>query len=190
MFSSNTKQQLLRQLPLFSYGDMSHVIRAAGKESRMLVLNRFMLILDCQLSKYPDPDRHRIRDAIIRDLIQTTNIFDSLEDMDDDDYDYDDWVSEQQEMSPAVCTKEARVLEKQRELKIDIVAETVAPKRRWGRSDLHEAVAMSDLDTVHRLLSEGQDVNVRDNNGNTPLDFAMLEANQEVIAVFRAAGYL
>jgi ankyrin repeat protein len=52
---------------------------------------------------------------------------------------------------------------------------------RFGRTPLHEAILMNDLETIRSLLNENKYLMSRDNNGHTPLDLARLEENIVVI---------
>ena len=56
----------------------------------------------------------------------------------------------------------------------------------YGRSALHRATMLNErLPIVAALMATGMDLNLRDSNGHTALDFAQ---NATVIAVLRAAG--
>jgi len=51
-----------------------------------------------------------------------------------------------------------------------------------GRSALHEAIAYNaSPDAIRELLDEGENLNARDNFGNTPLHLASEKLNQKVI---------
>ncbi len=54
-------------------------------------------------------------------------------------------------------------------------------KNRFGRSDLHEAVAMSDIAEINRLLDAGASIKATDNNGQTPIDQAFVDENDDVL---------
>ena len=61
--------------------------------------------------------------------------------------------------------------------------------RQHGATEtLHEAVASADIDEVKRLISEGHDVNSRDNKGQTPLHFAANRGQKEILEVLLANG--
>ena len=54
----------------------------------------------------------------------------------------------------------------------------------WNNTPLHNAVQMWDIDSVEILLEKGADLNIRDQNGNTPLAVILHEgdgANEEIV---------
>jgi hypothetical protein len=55
---------------------------------------------------------------------------------------------------------------------------------RFGRSPLHEAIAMRDLDTVKKYILKGKYLDSIDNSGNTPREFAFYEGWMEVVILF------
>jgi len=59
---------------------------------------------------------------------------------------------------------------------------------RWGRTQLHEAVAMNDIVMAEKLIKEGHDITAKDNNGHTPIHIAVIEENKEMIVMFRQVG--
>ena len=54
----------------------------------------------------------------------------------------------------------------------------------YGRSPLHEAVGMRNLDSIKKYVSEGKFLDHRDNNGNTPYQMAFQEGYEEAVAIF------
>lgn len=54
----------------------------------------------------------------------------------------------------------------------------------YGRSPLHEAVGMRNLDSVKKYVSENRFLEHRDNNGNTPYQMAFQEGYEEAVAIF------
>ena len=63
-------------------------------------------------------------------------------------------------------------------------------KKRCGKTDLHDAVLMGDLPLIEQLISDGADVNAKNNNGHTAIYLAFLEENEAVIALFRELGVI
>ena len=65
----------------------------------------------------------------------------------------------------------------------------VDPRRKNGKTPLHEACANGHVECVQCLVDGGADVNAVDNNGNQPVDLAMASVtNREaVLEVLRAA---
>lgn len=54
-------------------------------------------------------------------------------------------------------------------------------KLEYGRGPLHRAIMDNDLDLVKKLISEGVDVSMIDNGGNTPFELAVLEDRDEIV---------
>ena len=54
----------------------------------------------------------------------------------------------------------------------------------YGRSPLHEAIAMRNLDAIRKYVSEGRYLDARDNNGNTPYQMAYQEGYTEAVEIF------
>ena len=57
---------------------------------------------------------------------------------------------------------------------------------RYGRSPLHEAIAMRDISLVKKYVKEGLYLTSLDNNGHTPEEMAYYEGYKEAIVVFDA----
>jgi ankyrin repeat protein len=55
-------------------------------------------------------------------------------------------------------------------------------------TDLHFAAQAGDVSEVKRLVAAGADVNVQDENGNTPLKYASAEPHPEVLRTLIALG--
>lgn len=145
----------------------------------MSILNTFLLNLDRGLTKYPSEDRERMRTRILDDLKKDDILHPSYTALllgpDDDD-----------EISISEI-REERVKVKQKELRIPPDESKV--KYKYGRTQLHEAVVISDLELIRRLLRENHSVYVKDNNGNTPVDHAILDENIEVLSIFKEFGH-
>ena len=54
----------------------------------------------------------------------------------------------------------------------------------YGRTPLHEAIAMRNLDAIRKYVSEGRYLETRDNNGNTPYQMAYQEGYTEAAEIF------
>jgi ankyrin repeat protein len=65
----------------------------------------------------------------------------------------------------------------------DETGEMIMPNS-YGRSPLHEAIGMRNLDSIRKYVSEGKFLNHRDNNGNTPYQMAFQEGYEEAVAIF------
>lgn len=88
-------------------------------------------------------------------------------------------------------TSDERILNKQIELseKCPGLGITIGiPKRkhdpnvtRFGRSIVHEAVLLDDLDLLKQLINNGEDIHRTDNNGHTPLQIAIMEEKDEIV---------
>jgi len=57
---------------------------------------------------------------------------------------------------------------------------------RYGRTPLHEAIAMRDLDSVRKYIKKGLYLTYLDNNGHTPMEMAHYEGYKEAIMIFKA----
>jgi len=53
---------------------------------------------------------------------------------------------------------------------------------------IHEAAAGGDIEQIKSLISGGADVNAKDNNGSTPLHYAVILANMDVIKLLISNG--
>lgn len=54
-------------------------------------------------------------------------------------------------------------------------------KMEYGRGPLHRAIMDNNLELVKKLISEGTDVTMIDNGGNTPFELAVLEDRDEIV---------
>jgi hypothetical protein len=57
-------------------------------------------------------------------------------------------------------------------------------KREYGWGPLHRAIMDNDLEKVKELISEGADIKMIDNGGNTPFEIAVLEDREEIVDYF------
>jgi ankyrin repeat protein len=146
----------------------------------MMVLNQFIMSLDKGLAKYPSEKRSIIRQRIL-DNVRNSDIFKPLHLF------HCDPNEEEIVEIPIAIVREERVKEKQIEFKIKPESK---PILKYGRTLLHEAVATSNIDLIKKLLSEGHSTKDLDNNGNTPIDHALLDENDEVLAIFKANGHI
>jgi hypothetical protein len=64
----------------------------------------------------------------------------------------------------------------------------VAMPNSYGRSPLHEAIGMRNLDSIKKFIEEKKYLDVRDNNGNTPYQMAYQEGYMEAVEVFASAN--
>ena len=55
-------------------------------------------------------------------------------------------------------------------------------------TDLHFAAQAGDVSEVKRLVAAGADVNIQDENGNTPLKYASAEPHPEVLSTLISLG--
>ena len=102
---------------------------------------------------------------------------------------------EQTRMSQYFMEQERRVLAKRQEL---IAAGLIKPEpvtysphmhmrstTRYGRTPLHEAVAMRDLRLVRKHLQSGKYLDKVDNNGHTAMEMAYYEGYTEALSLFK-----
>lgn len=62
---------------------------------------------------------------------------------------------------------------------------TINPKITHGRSPLHEAIAMRDIESIKKYIKENKYLDAKDNNGNTPYQMAYQEGYEEVVNLFK-----
>ena len=55
-------------------------------------------------------------------------------------------------------------------------------------TEIHFAAQHGDATKVHRLVTSGIDVDIQDENGNTPLKYASAEPNPEVLRLLISLG--
>ncbi len=65
--------------------------------------------------------------------------------------------------------------------------EEVVMPNSYGRSPLHEAIGMRNLDAIKMFVKEEKYLDARDNNGNTPYQMAYQEGYEEAVEVFENA---
>jgi len=150
-----------------------------SKELHMSILNTFLLNLDHGLSKYPSDQKERIRHRVL-DNLKKDNILHPIYDI----LFYDPLDEEEISVSEL---REEKVKTKQQELRIPV--EESKTKFKYGRTHLHEAVVISDFELLKKLLSENNNVHAKDNNGNTPIDHAILDENKEALRIFKDFGH-
>lgn len=98
-----------------------------------------------------------------------------------------------------------RIREKRRELAknpkslIVLTEEDIEPEDRdtdvvvvmpnsYGRSPLHEAIGMRNLDSISKFVEAGEYLDTIDNNGNTPYQMAFQEGYTEAVEIFENAN--
>jgi len=59
---------------------------------------------------------------------------------------------------------------------------------KYGRSDLHYAIVENDEDKVMKLIQNGFDINLPDDNGWTPLHFAAQNYSEKIIKLLIESG--
>jgi len=57
-----------------------------------------------------------------------------------------------------------------------------------GNRHLHDAARSNDARLIHQLIGDGEDPNIQNNEGQTPLDIALLHDNDEAIIVLVQHG--
>jgi len=165
------------------------------------VKNEYILILNQKLANKTFEERQRFITKILED-IEPSGILEEPT-FEDDVWDLNTPIGLQENEEAdkfakveeiAVLDSDERVRRKREELitagiikptkkKQKIVEESLI--KRFGRNALHEAVLANDLNTVKKLLQNGVARDERDNNGNTPMDIALLEENIEAIKILK-----
>ena len=161
----------------------------------MNIRNMFILSLAENISKLPFDQRQRITKKVLEDLDKT----DILTPIDVLGYDDDiDWFKQQEDDIEDVyeAMKEVEREERIKQKEIEYSDYAGLPEcplssckiTRYGRTELHEAVLANDVETVKRLLKEGLNIDVKDNNGNDALMLARLEQRDEIVKVFEESS--
>jgi ankyrin repeat protein len=71
---------------------------------------------------------------------------------------------------------------------IQMNVETSVKNNTYGRSPLHEAIALRDLDSIRKYVSQNQFIDDVDNNGNTPYDMAYQEGYEEAVNILKKSA--
>jgi hypothetical protein len=56
---------------------------------------------------------------------------------------------------------------------------------RYGRTPLHEAIAMRNIELIKQYLKEGKYLDKKDNNGHTPIEMVYYEGYKEALSLFK-----
>ena len=103
---------------------------------------------------------------------------------------------EKTKKSQYILDQEKRVIEKRNELiKMGVIEpdtpsslSRVITTTRFGRSPLHEAIAMRDIRLVKKYIKLEQHLNHMDNNGHTPKEMAFYDNYKEALILFKKYG--
>ena len=159
----------------------------------MTIFNQFVFDMNNRLQHLDKDRRLKIVSRVVCDL-ENTDIFTPIHKMCND---YDDLLDSQEAIAcENALSREDRI----KELQVfysgslddeDTIEKERITRTRCGRTDLHDAVSMNDLEMIRKLIVEDHaDVNVKDNNGHTPIHIAILEENEAAISLFRELGHL
>ena len=162
--------------------------------------NKFIQIIHKNLSEKDAEKKNRLKKIKkILDDIEQIGLFDEL------DYEYNHFEDIEILADMVFCEKEEkrdeqilnvasisveRIRKKQVELGIkpstdeEILAAEISDFSRYGRSPLHEAIAMREIDLISQYVKEKKYLLIRDNNGNTPQQMAIQENYREAIEIF------
>jgi ankyrin repeat protein len=58
----------------------------------------------------------------------------------------------------------------------------------FGRTQLHEAVLQEDFQKIEKMLNEGVDASIKDNNGNTAFKLALMEGKIKIVDFLKQKG--
>ena len=132
-------------------------------------------------------DERRCRVKKVLDTFRREGIFDATLDVMDEKEEGVELEREAASESRAAdeFTQEARIRHKQIELGIrPDVFQKPSTEQDSGDSRLHKAVLMNDPTSVKLFLEQGDDPDVKDNNGETPYEVAIGEENVALIKIF------
>ena len=63
-------------------------------------------------------------------------------------------------------------------------------KAEFGRTPLHVAIIDNNLDEIKKLISDGADISIKDNGGNTAIELAVLEDREDIVEWFMDEGMI
>lgn len=153
----------------------------------MMLENEFVRDSNKRLSAIPLELRKRVQERALAGL-RLIGAFDPLFDAEDeifsDDFDEaadKEWRIRQQQISHGIePDDEVVVSDEERQL----------IKHRHGKTDLHRAVEMGNVQEAMRLIKEGWNPLSVDNNGHDCIVIASLEENMEMLEMFRDEGLI
>ena len=143
------------------------------------------LHLHRRLKHLSNDQKYRVIDRVIDD-VESLEVFVPLHECGSDE-------DKLNEFADSFIDRDALIREKQFEYGIDSDAPPMFEEietDEFGRTKMHRAVAKGDAEAVRALIEEGEDVNIKDHAGHTPLHLAVFNEYIEVIAVFREANLL
>ena len=100
---------------------------------------------------------------------------------------------EEVQISQYRSEQEERIRAKQQELidkgvvkpNLFTAQKSIKVTTRYGRTPLHEAIAMRDINLVKKYLKSDKYLKETDNNGHTPIEMAFYEEYEEALALFK-----
>jgi len=137
-------------------------------KNRMLIWLHFK----SKFSKLPVNKKRKLiqkvlTDSSMKEILEPINMYIPPEDC----------IVDETENTPFII----KMKNKNKNKKLLVTEEKEVVFNRWGRSSLHEAVLVNDVNLVQNLLETDVNVYLTDNNGQTPLDLALLEEKREIV---------
>lgn len=152
----------------------------------MFIENEFIRDSNRRLKNLPLDKRKIVHERAYADL-KDLGIFDPLVCPDDDifyeDNDYIDIDTRirQQQMAYGIEPDDEVIASNEEKQLI---------KHRHGKTDLHRAVEMGNIEEAQRLIKEGWNPLAEDNNGHNCITIASLEENIPMLEMFRDEGLI
>lgn len=136
------------------------------------------------LEDKPDDVRNRVVKKVM-DNLDGMGVFDPIDFSHDAEHDWEAEVNDHAIMSMD------RIARKQAELGIEpdnIVNNTGKGKDIFGKTPLHNAVEMGNIDEARKLIKNGACVLDKDNNGQSCVDLALCNEDTDMLKMFKEEG--
>lgn len=143
--------------------------------------SRMFLFHHKKLFHYPAEKRKRMLNKIMR-------FYDEIDAFQEITVDVDEKIELMDKGAEEQWNREQKILNKQKELGLPVGIVEIEQRKevtRFGRSVLHEAVLLDDLEQVIYLVENGANVSAKDNNGFTPLQLSICRGKKEITKYLR-----
>ena len=78
------------------------------------------------------------------------------------------------------------ILQPDKDDELEVAEASHSVENRYGRSPLHEAIAMRDIRLVKKYVMQNLFLDVKDNNGHTPKEMAYYEGYSKALKIFES----